>query len=122
MGGENRNGNGAGLSEWEGWERGGVEWEGTEQAGWESGRLEEEKDIVGRGCAGVRVVLREMGRGCQSGLGPTILGTAKIEDSSRSYGGCPIPTWTWKSSRKPISQTDSTPAGRPDTASSLRTH
>ena len=109
VGGENSNKNRAGRTAQAGRDRGNREREGPARAGLYIRIGEGENPTVVRGCAVVRGVLIGGRRRRQSGLDHTILGTAKTADSSRLYRGCPRPTWTWDSSRKPISRTESTP-------------
>ena len=92
------------------------------QVGADSRREDREKDTLDRGCKGVQDLYGEGGRGRQSGLDSTILGTDKTAYSSWRFWGCTSPTWNRVSSRKPILWTESTTAGWPDAASLLRMH
>ena len=83
----------------------------TTGSGRENSTVDGERD-------GVPGVLR--GRKCRLVSALTISGTVATEDWSWHSGEWPRPSWTWASSRKHSAQTESTPASRLGTASSLR--
>ena len=92
---------------------------GEAGGGEEAIRGGKKKAAVGRERSSVPGVLQR--KKCRLYSELTISGTGGTEVWNRHSGECPRPTWTWASSRRRSALMGSTPASRPDTASSLRT-
>ena len=100
---------------------------GTEKGQRRASRAEErrptegewKKETVGGERSNVLGVLRR--RKCRLDSELTISGTGGTEVCNQRSGECPRPIWTCAFSRRQSALRGSTPASRPDTASSLQT-
>ena len=119
--GGNGDGNGDGDEEGRpaGTERDRERWKGRQARAGRAAGYGDKKASVGGVCVRLLGVIR--GGGFQLGSTPTTFLTDVTGDWSWHWWGFPRPTWTWVSSRRPSSLTESS-LGRLGTASSLLTH